>query len=187
MLENQRRFDEALTDFQRALEIDPLSSNIKRCVGFALFETGKEELGVQTLQKLIALDPGFVGAHQYLGLIYLKQGKFSEAIIELEKADKQATRLCGFAYARAGRTNDAQKVLVRLLDLQQQGVNATTVLDIAYVQHGLGNEAQALDWLERAAEERVWRVNELNQWPIWDDLRPHPRAQAILRRMNLVK
>jgi tetratricopeptide (TPR) repeat protein len=167
--------------------MDPLSPVFNRHLAFALFQTGKEDLAVQALKNQIALDPGFAGAHEFLGIIYLKQGKLSDAILELDSASQlpAARGLRGFAYARVGRTNDAQQLLHELMALHRQGSGAS--VDIALIQHGLRNDPHALEWLERAAEERIWRLNELNEMPAWDDLRQHPRAQAILRRMNLVK
>jgi tetratricopeptide (TPR) repeat protein len=154
-----------------------------------LFLSGNESLAIDVLEKQLAFTPDFAPAHVKLGEILLMQGKLPEAIAELESARRLAPdylftlgRL-GFAYARVGRTNDARKLLSQLLDFQAHGREAG--LHIALVNHGLGNDEEALNWLEYATENRYG--DELNSLPFWKDLRPHPRVQAILRKMNLVK
>jgi hypothetical protein len=75
--------------------------------------------------------------------------------------------------------------LVKLEELQQQGRNVSLLL--ALVHHGLGEDAQALDLLDVAVQERPTSLSDLAVEPFWKDLRPHPRVQAILRKMNLIK
>ncbi len=43
---------------------------------------------------------------------------------------------------------------------------------------------QALDWLEKAYEERNWYLVFINVDPTFDPLRDNPRFQQLLRRMN---
>jgi TolB-like protein/Flp pilus assembly protein TadD len=191
VLESQGRFNEALAQELRAREMDPLSPVINVTVGEFLFGSGQEDAAIELLQKQIAFDPGFVPAHYELGKIYLVQGKIPEAILELEtahglyKKDPFEWSLRGFAYARAGRKEDAERILGQLLELQRQGQSVS--VPIATIQHALGNDSQALDFLENAAEERSISLSDLFVSPLWEILRPHPRAKAILRRMNLVK
>lgn len=48
-------------------------------------------------------------------------------------------------------------------------------------------DAGALATLELALEEKTAVLPWINWHPMWNELRPHPRFQAILKRMNLVK
>ena len=54
---------------------------------------------------------------------------------------------------------------------------------IIYV--GLGDKAQALEWLEKAYEDHSFRLAWIKADPQLDSLRGEPRFQALLRRMNL--
>ncbi len=77
-------------------------------------------------------------------------------------------------------------MLRQLLQQQEEG-KADRRLSIAAAQHVLGDDASALDWLEKALAEHSADLETLNSDAFWKDLRPHPRFQAILRKMNLVK
>ena len=191
VLEPLGRYDEALAELKQAQELDPLSPIINAELGWILARVGKDDLAIQVLQKQIALDSSFLPAHGILGVAYLWKWKLPEAIAELEtmhRLDGTGTyglESLGFAYARAGRTDDAQKVLDQLLGLQAQGSDRR--VGIALVQHGLRDDGRALDSLDMAFEARAFGVERVNYYPVWKDLRPHPRVQAILKKMNLVK
>ena len=55
---------------------------------------------------------------------------------------------------------------------------------MAMANVGLGEDEQAISWLQQAAEERDAMLPFLNTWPLVDPLRADPRFQALLRRMN---
>jgi tetratricopeptide (TPR) repeat protein len=48
-----------------------------------------------------------------------------------------------------------------------------------------GERDGALDWLERAYEDRTIEMVFHSNWPVWDSVRDDPRFQSLLRRMNL--
>ncbi len=56
---------------------------------------------------------------------------------------------------------------------------------IALFHTGLGSFEEALDWLERACDERVANVVFLGVDPAFDPLRAEPRFQALLARIGL--
>ena len=54
----------------------------------------------------------------------------------------------------------------------------------AHVNLGLGDQEQAIAWLQTAAEERDVLLPYSNVWFVFDPIRSDPRFQALLRRMN---
>ena len=57
---------------------------------------------------------------------------------------------------------------------------------IAEMYERIGEHARAFDWLERAYERHdLVNLIHLGVGWDWEDLRPEPRFQALLRRMNL--
>ena len=55
---------------------------------------------------------------------------------------------------------------------------------MAFVHLGLGNREDALSALEEAVGEQDGLVSFINVWSPLEALRPEPRVQALLRRMN---
>ena len=56
---------------------------------------------------------------------------------------------------------------------------------IAVIELGLGNTESALDWLERAADERNLGFYLPASDPDYDNVRSHPRFKAVMKRANL--
>ena len=89
----------------------------------------------------------------------------------------------GHVYAASGRQPEARKVLGSLLQLSRK--QYVPSISIAEVYAGLGDKAQALEWLEKAYEERSKAVSFLKVRPDWDSLREEPRFQDLVRRIGL--
>ena len=49
----------------------------------------------------------------------------------------------------------------------------------------LGDKPKALEWLEKALDERSFRMGYLKVEPTWEPLRSGPRFQQLLRRVGL--
>ena len=91
----------------------------------------------------------------------------------------------GHAYAKAGRRDEAFKLLAELLQYSEQGHSVSG--DIAWVYYGLGDEEKTFEWLERALEEQSYSIAHLKANPIWDGLRSDPRFIALLKEIRLAK
>jgi serine/threonine-protein kinase len=89
----------------------------------------------------------------------------------------------GEAYAMAGRTEEARGVLRQLEELSTR--RYVSPYHMAYVHTGLGEHDRALDWLERAYEERAGGIFGMKGSFLFVPLRGQPRFQALLRKMNL--
>jgi len=91
----------------------------------------------------------------------------------------------GYAYAVAGRSAEAQKVLDQLNAISKEKyVPAVSRVEV-YV--GLGEKEKAFEWLGKAYEDRsigsTFAMIKMD--PIFDPLRTDPRFADLLRRMNL--
>jgi tetratricopeptide (TPR) repeat protein len=89
----------------------------------------------------------------------------------------------GQAFALVGRTEEAREVLRRLEALSRQ--RYVSPYHMAYVYAGLGEHERAMDWLERACEERAGGIFGVKGSFLFTSLRGHPRFKALLRKMNL--
>jgi serine/threonine-protein kinase len=83
----------------------------------------------------------------------------------------------------AGRTDLARQILTELTETSKQRYIASS--DFALVHAGLGERDQAIQWLERACEERDSHAPAINVDPRLASLREDPRFRALLKRMGL--
>lgn len=89
----------------------------------------------------------------------------------------------GHAYARAGRTADADKVLDEL----KEGSRTKYISwrNIAVIYAGLEDKDQAFACLDKAYELRDSRIVFIKVDPLFDPLRDDPRFKNLLRRIGL--
>jgi adenylate cyclase len=123
----------------------------------------------------------------YLGLAFQLKGQFSQAIAVYQKAveindDPENLAYLGQAYARAGRQDEAQKVLARLIaEAKSRYVSA---YDFAVLLLALGEKDRAMDELERAYREGSGNdIFTIKIDPILDDLRGQPRFEALVQKI----
>ena len=97
------------------------------------------------------------------------------------------TGALGHAYAVSGNKDKALRVLDELKELSKRRYVSPYTIATIYV--GLGEKGQALEWLQKAYEDRsVWLIHlHLKVDPRLDSLRPDPRLKALLKKMGLEK
>jgi TolB-like protein/Flp pilus assembly protein TadD len=179
--------DDAAGEFRRAVELDPLSApmTLDANVTYTL-EKDYEEATAQC-RKALELDPRFFLAHFVLGWIQLEQGNYADSIKEFRVAQTMETipfitGFGGYAYARNGERDKAHQTLEELN--QMAGRHFVTPFCQALIYVGLGENDQAITWLEKAYDERSPWLCWLKVEPLFDPLRSDPRFQELYRKMN---
>ena len=181
------RFDESLGHSRRALELEPLAMITNVHLGWHHFFAREYPAAVEQLRATLDLDPRFVHAHHYLGFVFAQQERYDEAIVELERAvallpaSLETMAELAAVYGVAGERPKAQEILDRLLGLARE--RYVSPFYVARIHHGLGHREEALQWLERAYDERADLVAYLNVDPRLDDLRHEPRFAALARKV----
>ena len=182
------RLNEAIAEKKRACQLDPLSMIINTTVGWMFYFSRQYDLAIVQIKKALEIDPDFVPAHYWLGQAYEQRGMYQQAIAEFQKANtlsKGSTytvAALAHAYAVAGERVKAQKIIDQLKE--QSKKTYVSSYDIAEVYIGLGRKNVALDWLERAFDERSRGLVFLKVEPRLDDTRSDPRFKALLKKMN---
>ena len=182
------RFDEALVEVHTALELDPASVSIRRSVAWAYYYARRYEQARYHMTRAIAMNPTAEENYWILGLIYAQLGQWEEAERVLREglgfAELETYTLAtlGYVLARSGRRAEAEAILV---DLEQRAqTEYVSPVAFATLHVGLGNSAAALDWAERAYQERRGWPVYLAVNPVVDPLREEPRFRALLERMR---
>lgn len=93
--------------------------------------------------------------------------------------------MLGYAYAVAGKRDEAQKILDELKELSKQPQRYVSPFDLTIIYMGLGDKDQAFVWLEKTYEERPDILQHIKVSPRYDSLRSDPRFTDLVRRMKL--
>ena len=123
-----------------------------------------------------------------LGWCSLYKGDTAGAIAEFQKAkslDPQpySDGLLAYAYARAGDRARAEQMLRDWDKLAKERYISPSLRMLLHL--GLGENSQALDWLEKSYEEQDGYCWNVKVDPIFDPLRTEPRVQAILKKVGI--
>jgi TolB-like protein/DNA-binding winged helix-turn-helix (wHTH) protein len=160
-------------------ELDPLSLAAGTGVGTAYFYLGQYDRAIEEQRKTLELNPSFDQALVNLGEVYEAKAMYADAITVYGKAGAQGS--LGHAYAASGRKDEALKIL-RELD-QQSKHRYISPYDRALIYAGLGENDQAIAWLEKAEEQDV-PLHHINVDPRFNFLRLDKRYQHLLRRIG---
>lgn len=174
-------------EVKRAHELDPLSLIIAG--GGWYLHSGQYELAIANMRKKLELDPNFAFGHVWIGNVYVLKAMYPEAIEEIKKgvslSDQEPEYLSdlGYVYAMSGRRVEATKTLKQLMQLSKR--RYVSPYDVARVYVGLGEKDVAFDWLQKALADRTYALLFLRIDERMETLRPDPRFQDLLRRINL--
>ncbi|HEY0077217.1 MAG TPA: winged helix-turn-helix domain-containing protein [Pyrinomonadaceae bacterium] len=184
------RLEESIATLERALELDPLSLPVNTDLGQSLYFARRYEEASEQLRRALEMDSNFIRALIILGMVYDQQGRFDGATALMQKAVELSARnplaLSGLAYthASAGKALEARLILEELQQLSRQ--RYVSPYNLAVVHAGLRETSAALDFLEKAVEQRdVWLV-WLKVNPRFDPLRADSRFEELMRRVGLI-
>lgn len=182
------RHGEAIAEAEEARRLDPLAASIAGFVGFTYYRARRYDEAAREVEKAVEMGPRLPIVNWFLGQIYLQRRQFDRAVEVLSNAAAEShggaiyLAMLGHAYGRAGDRAAALDTLKQLDSLARD--KYVSPLDFSIVHAGLGDVDSALAWLERAIDERVMRVTEL-QTPTFDALRDEPRFQELAARAGL--
>jgi TolB-like protein/Tfp pilus assembly protein PilF len=186
-----RQFDDAVAQMNHALELDPLSPIITSQAGHPFYYARDYARAIEVYREALTLHPDFALAHRFLADAYIDSGMYTEGIasaqraVSLVQSPPSTVYLwhLGYAYAKAGRIQDAHSVLGEIMRRMESEYVPPDL--IAGLYAATGERDQALDWLDRAYAERCWSLIWLAVASEYDGLRSEPRFQDLLRGMQL--
>jgi adenylate cyclase len=184
------RFEEALSEIEKARELDPLSLAINTGVGHVLYLSGQYDQAIEEYKRVVELDPSFMATHIWFGRPYLEKGMFAEAIAELEIAVQLsgesviALAMLGHGLASAGRTAEAIEILDKLKEKSRS--QYVPSYWIAVIYNGFKDREQVITWMRKAFEER-------SSWLVWSNVEPRfawlrddPEFASLMKAMKLL-
>ncbi|HKP36435.1 MAG TPA: adenylate/guanylate cyclase domain-containing protein [Pyrinomonadaceae bacterium] len=178
------RHDEAIAAEKKALELDPLNTFLNTDLAFFLYWARRYDDATTQIRKTLELDPNNGFAHSILGWCLIWKGFKAEARAEFQKATTLDdlpwyVSSVGYASAVLGDRAKAEKILRELDEIAKQ--RYVSPANRAAVYLGLGDKEKALDWIEKAWEDRdpiFWWIQD----QLYDSVRNEPRFQEVLRK-----
>jgi TolB-like protein/Tfp pilus assembly protein PilF len=180
---------EALAELEIARELEPTSVIIRANIGFTLYRARRYQEAVEELRKCVALAPESAYARYRFGQALHQAGQHTEALqqfeamLQIPAAEVQALVGKAQALAVCGRTHEARECLDRLHALARE--RYVSAYFFGEIHASLGEDDEAIRWLERACEERAVPMISLQVNPKFDRLRQHAGFESIVRRMGL--
>jgi serine/threonine-protein kinase len=169
----QKRFAEALTEYRRALELDPLSPIMNTNYGVALIINRQYDLAEAQFKHALTLDPNF-------GVLNLRMAQFHAFREDFEQAKKEFEKASGFI----GKVNwqPGREGFYKAL-LAASDVTLDSEESLAAV--AIGDNDRAIQSLERLAIGAPQDAAAYIRLPQFDPLHSEPRFLALLAHMNL--
>lgn len=182
------RLDEATELMKRAQELDPLSLEINTDLGLSFFFARQYDKAFEQFGRAVEMDPNFIWTRFFVAWALEQKGELDQAIAEYQKTLAIENALfiraaLGHAYALAGDTNAARRVLAELLALTKS--QHVSPYDIAILHSVLNEKDEAFAALERAYAVRSEALVWLKVDPRLDPLRLDRRFIDLLRRVGL--
>jgi adenylate cyclase len=187
MLTSVGRFEEAIKEGRRSVELDPLSLINNADFGSTFIVARRYDEAIEQLRRTVALDNSFSYAHWNLGQALYLKGNLPAAIAEYEKSraldnDPDVLGLLGRAYAETGRKEQALAILKELNETAQHHYVRRSIFALVYI--GLGEKAKAMEYLEQSFQnQQNVDLSWIKVDPLFDPLRREPRFKQLVAKV----
>jgi TolB-like protein/Flp pilus assembly protein TadD len=181
----------AVHECEHACLLDPFSPFTLTALTYSLYLTRRFPDLKENLDAGRARLTGFFKFHILQGLSDIHERRWEPAIDEFRKAlnasggCSYAKAHLAYALASSGRHTEARGLIQEMLQLA--AVRYIPAIDIAIAIIGLGDTSEAIDWLEKAYQERssylIFVVHDTIFDPLWLD----PRFQNLVQRLGLAR
>lgn len=176
------RLDEAMVYAKKAEDLNPNSGAVVAEVYLYMgdYDKALEQLALK----------GYRASSGTLLSVYLAKGKYDEAIAATQKymsSDDSPEYWGGYpmlayAYARAGRRDEALKILREQHQLEKK--SRISPFNFAIIYAGLDDKDRAFEYLNKACEEHVLQLSHFARNALFESLRSDARYHELLRCMK---
>jgi adenylate cyclase len=181
------RFDEAIAEGKRAVELDPLSPIINSDLGRTLTMARRYDEAIVQLRKTLEIDPTLWVARFNLGETFQLKNDMATAVAEYTKAqqlsdDLRARVPLAAAKAQSGDKEAAVQMLAELEELDRYRTVRAYWRTVLYLS--LGNRDKAIRLLEQGiADDEGLDIAWIKVDPLLDPLRGDPRFEALVQKV----
>jgi serine/threonine-protein kinase len=184
------RMEEAKAAFRTAIDLDPYALYIVRNQGRLFYFDGRYERATEILNEVLDINPDFSFTNMSLALVYLEQGKNTEAMaaIERETAVQKAwvpmlDCITGIILQRMGKGEEARRIFDELTSRSLE--TYVSRYWMAALSFSVGETGQGFTWLDKAFRDQGFWIRELNVDPLFVAVREDLRFQALITKLGL--
>jgi TolB-like protein/DNA-binding winged helix-turn-helix (wHTH) protein/Tfp pilus assembly protein PilF len=187
-LTTMRRFDDAITEAHRAMELDPLSAPMGTTLGIRYWYAGRYAEAAAQFAKTLETSPEFGVAHWGLAQCDRQRGDVAGELAELRRAvalsGNSAYMRAHLAYGLAA-SGDRAGALAILRDLESEARERyQSPYHQALIAVGLGDRSAMIQALERAFADRSGWMVFLPVEPEFASVQQAPDFQRLLARVK---
>ncbi len=184
------QLDMALAEVERALELDPASLFPNFVLGWLHGVSRRFDEAIAQHGLVARLAPDYGLPQLGLGLAYAGKGQFTDAIAHFTNASQMKCRSLlhgqmGYCYARAGRTDEAQRELASLGMRSEE--NYVSPVSFASIYAGLNDKEKTLEALEQAVALHDTSLPLQLLGSEFDSVRSDPRFLALRQKIGLTQ
>ena len=174
--------DRAIEFYRRAVALDPVNGSARSFLAFNLVVAKRFNEARAEYPRVVELNPAMPWSHAGLGLAFLLEGEFEEAVTAAEADSADWTRwlivsCARWAQKKIPESDAALTQLKRLADV--------AAYQIAEAYAYRGDKDQAFEWLERARQQRDPGIVAMRKDPLLDKIRDDARFNSSLHSVGL--
>ena len=146
-LSSQKRFAEAVREFQEAARLNPGLAEAYCSLGYISSSQGRVAEAVADYQRALAVRPDYVAVHNSLGELLRQEGRLDEAIdhfrkaVEIEPDSAISQNNLGFALSLKGRPDEALAHFQKAVDVDPNNQTIQYNFGSFLLQRGRVDEA----------------------------------------------
>ena len=186
----QKKFDEAIAEGRKAIELDPLSAIINADEAYNMINARRYDEAIEQCQRAFKVDPNFYYTHYLLGWAYTLKGMQREAITSLRRSlelnpDPFAKALLIRSLVKNGERAEA----LRLRDELKADATRRYVPSyfLALAAMALGEKDEAFSQMQKEVDERGAYGSGPDVDPNMDEFRGDPRFTTLMRKIEASK
>lgn len=187
---NNDAFDEIEQGLSIVQETNPHRLVAVHTTRAAAYYFGRDyQRAVEECEKAEQLDPKYFMLHFIAGRAHMRLNNYAKAIGHLKLARTGTGEMplmdaaLGLAYAVSGKKGLTAKLAEQFKAAAKKRYIPPTYFGMLFA--GLGDRDKAMEWLEKAFEERADGLTWLNVEPMLDELRSDPKFLDLIRRIGL--
>jgi serine/threonine protein kinase/tetratricopeptide (TPR) repeat protein len=178
--------DNASAEAERARDLDPLSSIPNTIFAYQLFVSGRFDQTIEHCRTILKTEPNFL-LQVHLWRALRGKNMLDEAFVECKNlftlfANREVAEAMEFGYAESGYKGAMRMGAQKLVEQSTARFVSPYMIAtlFAHAEDGDG----ALQWLEKACEERDQIFYSMSVDPDWDSVRSNPRFRVLLKKLG---